>query len=381
LINQNFKNELPIMKRKAQKVLAIMVGLLFVQQGFSQQALTADSIYRISKEAGDWQLQLWRTQGWPHPEYHWTNGAAYAGLIAFAKQKGDTVYFDFLKHIGSDLNWNTGPGRSHADDYCVGQTFAQLAMVFHEPSWIRQFRNQADSIMNRPHTESLEFKDGIVAREWAWCDALFMGPPAFAYLASVTKDLKYLDSASEWWWRTTDYLYDKDEHLYYRDSRFFGQREKNGSKVFWSRGNGWVMAGMVRMMENMPADYPDRPRFEKLYLDMAEKITQLQQPDGTWHASLLDPLHYPVKETSGTGFFCYALAWGIDHGILKKSAYMPAVLKAWAALSGSIHADGKLGNVQQIGEKPETVTADDTESYGVGAFLLAGSEVLRIVDR
>ncbi len=369
------------MIRNAWKPLGIMVGLLFTQQSYSQYSPSADSVYRISKKAGDWQLRSWTTGGWPHPEYHWTNGAAYAGLLAFAKEKEDTAYFDFLKHIGSDLNWNSGPARSMADDYCVAQTFAELSVIFHEPAWIHPFRRQADSIMSRPHTESLEFKDGIVAREWAWCDALFMGPPAFAFLATATKNLKYLDSACAWWWKTTDYLYDKKEQLYYRDSRFFGRHEKNGSKVFWSRGNGWVMAGLVRMMENMPQGYPDKPRFEKLYRDMAEKIIQLQQPDGTWHASLLDPLHYPAKETSGTGFFCYALAWGIHHGMLSKVVYLPPVLNAWAALSGSVHADGKLGNVQQIGEKPETVTADDTESYGVGAFLLAGSEIMRIADR
>jgi rhamnogalacturonyl hydrolase YesR len=367
------------MKQRVFKILGLMVALMLFQPGFSQKPPFADSIYRISKKVGDWQLRFWATEGWPKPEYHWPNGAAYAGLLAFAKEKEDSVYFDFLKHIGRDLNWNTGPNRAHADDYCVAQTFAQLSVIFHNSAWIVPFRKQADSIMATPHTESLEFKDDIVNREWAWCDALFMGPPAFAYLATATKDLKYLDSACSWWWKTTDYLYDKEEHLYYRDSRFFHQLEKNGSKVFWSRGNGWVMAGLVRMLENMPSSYQDKPRFEKLYRDMAKKIIALQQPDGTWHASLLDPVNYPAKETSGTGFFCYALAWGIHHGLLKKSVYLPSVLKAWVALSSSVHADGKLGNVQQIGEKPETVTADDTESYGAGAFLLAGAEVKEVV--
>jgi rhamnogalacturonyl hydrolase YesR len=139
------------------------------------------------------------------------------------------------------------------------------------------------------------------------------------------------------------------------------------------------MGGLVRMLENMPKNYPAKPRFETLYRDMAAKIIQLQQPDGTWHASLLDPEAYPVKETSGTGFYCYALAWGINHKLLKKAEYLPSVLKAWAALSACVHPDGKLGNVQHIGAKPESVTADDTESYGVGAFLLAGSELRKII--
>lgn len=357
----------------------VLASLFFQQPGLSQNPVSADSIDHISKKVADWQLQSWAAEGWPHPKYDWTNGAAYAGLLTFARESKDQTYFDFLKGIGKDLHWTTGPHRGHADDYCVAQTFGQLATIFHEPSWIHPFREQADSILTWPHTESLEFINGVGDREWAWCDALFMGPPAFAYLSTATGDLKYLDSACAWWWKTTDYLYDQEEHLYYRDSHFFDQREKNGKKVFWSRGNGWVMGGLVRMLENMPKGYPGKPRFEKLYRDMAAKIFRLQQPDGTWHASLLDPQAYPVKETSGTGFYCYALAWGIHHGLLRRSVYLPAVLKAWTALSDCVHPDGKLGDVQHIGAKPESVTADDTESYGVGAFLLAGSELRKIV--
>jgi rhamnogalacturonyl hydrolase YesR len=367
------------MKQISLTILLVMTGVLYVRTGFSQKALTADSIDHITRQVADWQLRSWATEGWPHPKYDWTNGAAYAGLLAFARDSKDPSYFDFLRNIGRELSWTTGPRRGHADDYCVAQTFGQLSMIFHEPSWILPFRRQADSILSWPHTESLEFINGVGDREWAWCDALFMGPPAFAYLSSATKDLKYLDSACAWWWKTTDYLYDREEHLYYRDSHFFDQREKNGKKVFWSRGNGWVMGGLVRMLENMPKTYPAKPRFETLYRDMAAKIIQLQQPDGTWHASLLNPEAYPVKETSGTGFYCYALAWGINHKLLKKAEYLPSVLKAWAALSACVHPDGKLGNVQHIGAKPESVTADDTESYGVGAFLLAGSELRKII--
>src|SRR5690606_29602915 len=108
------------------------------------------------------------------------------------------------------------------------------------------------------------------------------------------------------------------EHLYYRDSRYFHQKEKNGEKVFWSRGNGWVMGGLAKVLENMPADYPDRQKWIRLFQDMAKKIATLQQPDGTWHASLLDPASYPVTELSGTGFYCYALAWGLIHDLLDK---------------------------------------------------------------
>jgi unsaturated rhamnogalacturonyl hydrolase len=131
-------------------------------------------------------------------------------------------------------------------------------------------------------------------------------------------------------------------------------------------------------LENMPPDYPDRPRYLKLLQAMASRIANLQQPDGTWHASLLDPGSYPNKETSGTAFYCYALAWGIHHGVLDKAKYGPVVTKAWNALVSAIQPDGRLGYVQQIGDKPGQTDANSTEAYGTGGFLLAGSEIYRI---
>jgi len=128
----------------------------------------------------------------------------------------------------------------------------------------------------------------------------------------------------------------------------------------------------------MPPDYPDRARWVKLYRDMASRIASLQQPDGTWHSSLLDPEDYPIKETSGTTFYCYALAWGINHGLLYRKQFAPVARKAWQALAGCVHPDGMLGYVQRIGGAPDKVSDRDTEVYAVGAFLLAGSEMMKL---
>ena len=157
------------------------------------------------------------------------------------------------------------------------------------------------------------------------------------------------------WWRTTDYLYDKDEHLFFRDSTYFNKTEANGKKVFWGRGNGWVMGGLVRVLQYLPMNHPDRPRFEQLFKDMAAKILTCQQPDGLWRASLLDPDSYPLKETSGSGFFTYALAWGVNQGLLDRAKFEPAVRKAWAALVGCVDADGKLTHVQPVGSGSEEI--------------------------
>ncbi|HZL13776.1 MAG TPA: DUF4861 family protein, partial [Verrucomicrobiae bacterium] len=175
-----------------------------------------------------------------------------------------------------------------------------------------------------------------------------------------------------------DFLYDPNEHLYFRDNTYFKKTETNGQKVFWARGNGWVFAGIVRILQYLPANHPDRPRFEKLFKDMADKILACQQSDGLWRASLLDPESYPAKETSGSGFFTYGLAWGVNQHLLDQRKFEPAVRKAWTALVGCVNADGKLTHVQPVGADPKKFNEESTAPYGVGAFLLAGSEIYRM---
>jgi rhamnogalacturonyl hydrolase YesR len=342
------------------------------------------NILKTMQRVADWQINSWKTNGFKHAKYDWTNGACYAGLFDLGiMSKSDKVstetYLDYLLSIGNDLDWNTGPRRGHADDYCVGQTFANLYTIYKETVMIAKFTTQADSIVAAPHTEGLDWKNKINNREWAWCDALFMGPPALAYLSTATHNPKYVNAAVKLWWKTTQYLYDTTEHLYFRDQSYFEKKEKNGQKVFWSRGNGWVMGGLVRVLDNMPSNHPDRKKMITLYKQMAARIISLQQPDGSWHASLLDPDSYPVKETSGTGFYTYALLWGLNNGTLDRPTYWPVVQKAWAALSSAVQPDGMLGYVQPIGAAPAKVDETSTEVYGPGAFLLAGTQLYKYV--
>jgi rhamnogalacturonyl hydrolase YesR len=207
-----------------------------------------------------------------------------------------------------------------------------------------------------------------------------MGPPAWIRLYAATGEKAYLDFMVRKWWETSDYLYDQKEHLYFRDSSYFDRREANGKKIFWSRGNGWVMAGLVRVLQYLPADHSARPRFLQQFQEMAEKILACQQSDGLWRSSLLDPVNYPLKETSGSGFYCYALGWGVNQGLLDRGRFEPAVRKAWQSLAGCVTPEGRLTHVQPIGADPKKFDDNATEVYGVGAFLLAGSEVFRLVN-
>jgi unsaturated rhamnogalacturonyl hydrolase len=333
-------------------------------------------VLTVMQKVADWQL----ANPSRHKTTDWTQGAGYAGMMALAGISGDAKYREAMYALGETNGWQPGTRKFHADDHCVGQTYAELYFLYREPKMIAPLKERFDDILAHPTTiTSLDFRQpkGVATEGWSWCDALFMGPPAWVRLYAATGDQKYLDFAGSNWWRTTDFLYDKDEHLFFRDSTFFKKTEANGKKVFWGRGNGWVMGGLVRTLQYLPANHPDRSRFEQLFKDMADKVLSCQQSDGLWRSSLLDPDSYPLKETSGSGFFTYALAWGVNQGLLDRSQFEPAVQKAWTALVACVDADGKLTHVQPVGADPKKFAEDATEVYGVGAFLLAGSEIYR----
>jgi rhamnogalacturonyl hydrolase YesR len=344
----------------------------------SQTAFSADlekgAILKVMMAAADWQLD----HPSDHAPYDWTQAAFYTGAMALAGVTDNPKYFDAMKAMGQRNQWRPGLRPGHADDYAVVATYAQIFQRDRDKTMLAPALALFNFLVTRKYDEPLVWGNRIETRELAWCDALFMGPPALAAVSVATGDRQYLDLANRLWWKTTDYLYDKTEKLYFRDSRFFDQREPNGKKVFWSRGNGWVFAGLARMLQDMPADYPDRPRYVALFKEMAERIAAIQGEDGYWRAGLLDPANLPNPETSGTGFFTFGLAWGINNGLLDRARYEPNVRRGWAALVRSVRPDGMLGWVQRIGDKPGATTADTTEVYGVGALLSAGSEIFKM---
>jgi unsaturated rhamnogalacturonyl hydrolase len=339
-------------------------------QAFSAEPDKA-AIVKVMSAAADWQI----AHPSSHEPYDWTQAAYYTGMMAFAGITDNPKYADAMKAMGERNQWRPGLRPGHADDYAVVATYAQLSQGGKNKAMLAPSLALFNYLASRKYDEPLVWGNGIESRELAWCDALFMGPPAMAAVSAATGDRRYLDLADRLWWKTTDYLYDRTEHLYFRDSRYFEQREPNGRKVFWSRGNGWVIAGLARMLRDMPADFHGRDRYETLFREMAAAVLATQSPDGYWRSSLLDPDSRPNPETSGTGFFVYALGWGIKQGLLDRATYEPAVMRGWQALVRAVHPDGMLGWVQQIGAEPGSAGADSTEVYGTGAFLLAGSAV------
>ena len=332
------------------------------------------AILSLMERVADWQL----ANPGAHRADDWTQAVGYNGIMALAGISGQRKYRDAMLRMGEDNGWKLGPRPYHADDHIVGQTYAELYLQLRDNKMIAPMRAAFDAILARHPGGTLDFTAPDNQDRWSWCDALYMGPPAWLRLWAATGDRRYLDFAISEWWASSDYLYDKDEHLYFRDSTYFGQREANGKKVYWGRGNGWVMAGLVRVLQYLPSNHPARARFEQQYRDMAQKILSLQQDDGLWRASLLDPASYPMKEASGSALYTYALAWGVNQGMLDARTYGAAVHKAWAALAANVNADGRLTHVQPIGAAPKSFDQQLTEVYGVGGFLLAGSEMYRM---
>jgi unsaturated rhamnogalacturonyl hydrolase len=320
--------------------------------------------------AAEWQL----AHPSAHPRWDWAQAPFWIALATFAPLSGDPDrYWSAVRRNGEENRWRPGPRPLSADDHAVTQSYFLLHQARPDPAIIKPALQLFDALVLFPFDESLEFVSWEKTwRQWTWCDALFMSPPALAMAARATGDRRYSDFMHRMWWKTTDYLYDKNEHLYYRDSRFFG------SKVFWSRGNGWVIAGLARVLQQLSMDDPQRPRYLALFREMAPKLASLQQADGAWRSSLLDPASMPLPETSGTAFHLYALAWGVNQGLLDRSSYEPVLRRGWSALVRAVRPDGMLGHVQRIDDQPGATSADTTEIYGVGALLLAGTELMKL---
>jgi unsaturated rhamnogalacturonyl hydrolase len=355
-----------------------MLVLLLSTTGAAPTASIADSkeqTLAIMRKVCDWQLAQLPTEkvAPTDTDTNWVKAVFFHGDMALYRATGDQKYLDPMLKIADENHWEQDPKRlRNADGLAIGQLYTELYFVKKDPAMIKGVQARWDHIMRLPP------QLGHV--DWWWCDSLYMAPPGLAELYAATGQKKYLDFMDKQFTDSINYLYDDTEHLVFRDGSFFDATEKNGKKAFWSRGNGWVLAGTARILQFMPTDYPARWKYVKFFQDVSHRIAGLQQPDGFWRMSLLDPDSTPGGETSGTGFFCYAMAWGINAGILPAAEFRPVVDKAWKALVWSVEPSGKLDWTQPTGSKPGPLKKSDTAEYGPGAFLLAGSEVLKLDD-
>jgi rhamnogalacturonyl hydrolase YesR len=311
------------------------------------------------------------------PRLEWFSSVLFTGVMAMWRATGDEACWDAAAEWAEGRQWDMGQRPRHADDHCAAQTYLELWFATGDDEALAAVSETFDALMADPRPGR---------EDWSWCDALFMAPPAFARLGAATGKQEYLDFMDRMWWDAVDLLYDPEENLFYRDAEYRNRQcaprpgESSDGKVFWGRGNGWVMAGVARVLEYMPDDYKSRADYERLLSDMASRIAGLQGDDGLWRTDLLARDEPRYRDTSSSALFCYALAWGMNEGVLDAESYLPVITRAWTALVDAVDESGKLCWVQSAATRPGPVGPGGSAAYAVGAFLLAGSELLRLED-
>jgi rhamnogalacturonyl hydrolase YesR len=315
-------------------------------------------VVSIMRKVADWQLPRAGTSK------DWIHGAMWTGIMATFVTTRDAKYLDAVKTWAGDGSL-TGGAAARGDNQCAAQTFFDAYLLDPRPTNLVMVNGA------KPSFDALVANPPPGRTEWWWADALFMVPPGFARLGAITGDAKYFQVMNTMWWDSYAFLFSPANGLVYRDMSFF-----NGT-TFWSRGNGWVVAGIARILDYLPADDAKRADYAKALNTMFAALRPLQHADGLWPADLLHGAT-AGPETSGTGFFTFAIAWAVNHGVVDRATYAPVARRAWAGLVSHVDANGKLGYVQNVGDRPAPAAADETHEYGVGAFLLAGSEVAKL---
>ena len=308
---------------------------------------------------------------------NWVAATFYVGAARLARVSDDPETLRFLTAVAEHYNYSvrgarSGPTMLNADDIAIGDLYEELYSRRGQEGTLMPLRTRLDwqvPHLNRP-TET-------PALVWWWADALYMAPPVLARMSAITGDPKYLIAADKEWRRTAERLWIPEERLFLRDERFQDEnhRDASGDRIYWSRANGWVMGGLARWLESVPANFAGRQYYIDLFQQMAPRIAELQQSDGLWRASLLDPETYPEAETSGSVFYVYALAWGVNHGLLDRATYLPVIRKGWAALNAHVLPNGLIGSAQKTGDQPVSTAATDTGLYATGTYILAGLEI------
>ena len=334
----------------------------------------------------------WQQTNPPETRSFWDNAAYHTGNMEAYFLTGNEEWKNYSERWAEHNEWKGAKGTDRSrwkydygetDDHVLFgdwqicfQTYADLYRILPDDRRIRRAREVMEYEMSTPRNDY-----------WWWADGLYMVMPVMTKMHRITGNKKYLDKLYEYVLVSDSIMYDPDEALYYRDAKYVypAHKSANGKKDFWARGDGWVLAGLAKVLKDVPADWEHRPFFTDKYVRMADAVVKLQQPGGYWSRSMMDEAHAPGPETSGTAFFTYGLLWGINNGYLDDARYLEAAKKGWKYLSEkALQPDGSVGYVQPIGEKAipgQVVDVRSTSNFGTGAFLLAACEYVRYLER
>ena len=378
-----------------KRLKKVLIPLLLMTCAISNAQSIHDKqgVKAIMDRVNKYQLE----NPWQEFDNNWIRGTYYAGVMACYFATGDKAYLDQCETFCQSLDWKLPAlppdhRASGVNLLTCGQTMLECYMVEKKKYKIEPLMSHLeDPDIRNPVSNPLQwyFEGGR-----RYVDGLFTGPPTLAMLYTVTGEDKYLQWMETCFWDVYGRLYDIEEDLFYRDHRFFpGCMEQRvndpgwegnhqvtaaGKKVIWSRGNGWAFAGIARILKYLPRDHPSYERYEQVFKNIAASLAGRQSEEGFWYPNLADPDYIPLKETSGTSFFIYGLAYGINTGVLDKNEYLPVVEKAWKSVYDAVSEEGKVQWGQKVGDRPVDLKKEDSHEYVTGTFLLAASEVYKL---
>jgi len=378
--------------RKYNWIIFISVGMLSSCAGSKKtsQSIAPNDVLQKMRVANQYFMDKWPDAGKEtvtdkvRASNLWTRAVYYEGLMALHSIDPQKKYYDYAVDWGQKHNWDLigGIQTRNADNQCCGQTYIDLYLLDNKqhPERIEKIKASVDRMMQ---TDKVD--------DWSWVDAIQMGMPIFARLGVIYNDTNYFRRMYEMYAFTKhkhgdNGLYSQVDHLWWRDKDFDPPyKEPNGEDCYWSRGNGWVFVALARTLTDLPKTDPHYNEYLQDFKDMADALLKIQRSDGFWNVSLHDSTDFGGKETTGTSMFVYGFAWGINNKILDANKFKPATMKGWNGLADVVHPNGFLGFVQGTGKEPkdsQPVNFDrvpNFEDFGLGAFLLAGSEVYKML--
>lgn len=394
VITNKLNTSLPSLLGKA-RVWGFFLFLLF-SLPLSAKTWTADQVKELITRVNTY----WQQNNKAETRSFWDPAAYHTGNMEVYKLLKDDKQLDYTRRWAYHNNWSgateADPSRWKYANYGEGKDYVlfgdwQVCFQTYIDLYNLAIANggtdadnyfmvkRAKEVM---HYEAYSKKDDY----WWWSDALYMVMPVMTKMYKLTGDVQYLDKLYENLLYSDRIMLDQETGLYFRDARYVYPNHKsvNGKKDFWARGDGWVLAGLAKVLQDLPKDYKHYKFFVDKFQRLADIVAKTQQKEGYWTRSILDPNHAPGPETSGTAFFAYGIMWGVNNGFLAKKDYKKCIDRAWQYISETaVQANGKVGYVQPIGDRAipgQTVDANSQANFGVGAVLLAACEYYRYID-
>ena len=369
------------------KFVFILLLFFIVNVNAKNSIARKELIELIDKVNNYWQSK--------HPDpgnAFWDNAVYHTGNMEAYKLTKNESYRTYSEKWAIQNQWQGAKGTDRSQwKSTYGETpdyvlFGDWQICFQ--TYIDLYNLSPDSLKIKRVKEVMEYQMTTSRTDyWWWVDGLYMVMPVMTKMYKLTGDRLYLDKLYAYYAYADKLMSDTETNLFYRDKRYIYPEHKsvNSKKDFWARGNGWIFAALAKIIPDLPEDYQYREVFVSRFKKMAASLAILQQKEGCWTRSIVDPEHAPGPETSGTALFTYGFLWGVNNGYLKEAKFKQVALSGWNFLQKqAVQVDGKIGFVQPIGEKAipgQIVNENSTANFGVGAFLLAASEMVRYVER